>query len=754
MKTKFSPLKHFIVLIITFFLYSSSISGQGKIDDYKRADETRAKFSNKVFYSNVKPEWINNSNKFWYVNNTPEGKEFIIVDSEEATRKPAFDHEKMAGSLTKSLEIEVSPYKIPFTKITYIDDGKSIEFEYGGFEWSVNLKSYKCKKGEKIERPIRDRRYWGESRDELKNDPVISPDSVWEAYIEDYNVSIRSMKSKKSYQLSYDGSQGEYYSSYIKWAPDSKRFVTNRVLPGYKRYIHYVESSPDDQVQPKHSTREYTKPGDALTQNMPKLFLVGEKKMIDVDESLYLDQFGLRNLKWWKDSRAFTFEFNERGHQVYKIVEVDGKTGNVRTLVNEKSKTFIDYSGKKYRYDINDGKEIIWASERDGWNHLYLYSGITGSVKNQITKGEWVIRSVVDVDAVDRTIIFRASGREPGQDPYLIHYYRINFDGSGLIKLTEGNGNHTVSLSPEKKFFVDTWSRIDQAPICVLRKVSDGKMIREIEKADISELQKSGWVKPEVFTTKGRDGLTDIWGIIIRPTNFDKSINYPVIEYIYAGPHSSHVPKIFRSYNSMQAMAELGFILVQIDGMGTSNRSKAFHDVCWQNLGDAGFPDRILWMKEAAKKYPYMDISRVGIYGTSAGGQSSTGAVLFHPEFYDVAVSSCGCHDNRMDKIWWNEQWMGRIGPHYATSSNVDNAHKLVGNLFLIVGEMDSNVDPASTMQVVDALIKANKEFDLLVVPGMGHSGGGKLGERKRRDFFVKHLLDVDPPDWNKIIEN
>jgi len=201
----------------------------------------------------------------------------------------------------------------------------------------------------------------------------------------------------------------------------------------------------------------------------------------------------------------------------------------------------------------------------------------------------------------------------------------------------------------------------------------------------------------------------------------------------------------------MQAMAELGFILVQIDGMGTSNRSKAFHDVCWQNLGDAGFPDRILWMKEAAKKYPYMDIERVGIYGTSAGGQNSTGAVLFHPEFYDVAVSSCGCHDNRMDKIWWNEQWMGRIGPHYGTSSNVDNAHKLVGDLFLIVGEMDSNVDPSSTMQVVDALIKADKEFDLLVVPGMGHSGGGKLGERKRKDFFVKHLLGVDTPDWNRI---
>jgi dipeptidyl aminopeptidase/acylaminoacyl peptidase len=257
---------------------------------------------------------------------------------------------------------------------------------------------------------------------------------------------------------------------------------------------------------------------------------------------------------------------------------------------------------------------------------------------------------------------------------------------------------------------------------------------------------------PEVFVTKGRDGKTDIWGNIYRPSNFDPSKTYPVIEYIYAGPHGSFAAKSFSpNFWPGSGLAELGFIVVQMDGMGTSNRSKAFQDVCWKNLKDAGFPDRIRWIKEAAKKYPCMDTTRVGIFGGSAGGQSSLSALLFQPDFYKVAVSACGCHDNRMDKMWWNEQWLGYpIGPQYAECSNVVNAHKLKGHLLLIVGELDDNVDPASTMQVADALIKANKDFELLVLPGVNHTLGGKYGERKRRDFFLKHLLKQETPDWNE----
>src|SRR4029450_10791160 len=284
-----------------------------------------------------------------------------------------------------------------------------------------------------------------------------------------------------------------------------------------------------------------------------------------------------------------------------------------------------------------------------------------------------------------------------------------------------------------------------------LHRTSDGSLVGEIDRGNIAALTEAGWKPPEVFVAKGRDGKTDIWGVIVKPTTFDPSKRYPVIENIYAGPHGSFVPKTFNAYKGMQAKAELGFIVVQIDGMGTSNRSKAFHDVAWQNIGDAGFPDRILWHKAAAAKYPWYDVTRVGIYGGSAGGQNSLGALLFHPEFYKVAVSYAGCHDNRMDKIWWNEQWMGwPLGPQYSASSNVDNAYRMQGKVLLVVGEMDSNVDPSSTMQVVNQLIKNDKDFDLLYIPGAGHGPGGAYGEHKRFDFFVRQLLGVTPPAWTK----
>jgi dipeptidyl aminopeptidase/acylaminoacyl peptidase len=391
-------------------------------------------------------------------------------------------------------------------------------------------------------------------------------------------------------------------------------------------------------------------------------------------------------------------------------------------------------------------------SERDGWNHLYLYDGVTGAVRQQITKGEWPVRSVVDVDEQQRQIWFSASGMTPGRDPYFVHFYRINFDGTGLTALTTADAHHAISLSPDKAYFVDTYSRVDQPPVSELRRATDGSVVLALEKADSGELVKAGWKAPETFVAKGRDGKTDIYGVIYRPANFDPARKYPVIENIYAGPHGAFVPKAFGAYNQMQAQADVGFMVVQIDGMGTNFRSKAFHDVAWQNLKDAGFPDRILWHKAVAAKYAYYDISRVGIYGTSAGGQSSLGGLLFHPDFYKVAVSSVGCHDNRMDKIWWNEQWMGwPIGPHYAESSNVDNAHRLQGKVLLVVGELDQNVDPSSTMQVVNQLIKHNKDFDLLVIPGAGHGSGGAYGEHKRYDYFVRHLLGVKPPEWKAL---
>jgi putative intracellular protease/amidase len=586
-----------------------------------------------------------------------------------------------------------------------------------------------------------------------------SPDGNWDALIENFNVFLRAKGKTETVPLSLDGSEGNYYTlRSIVWSPDSKHLVAYRTRPGYLREVYYVESSPSDQIQPKHFSLVYAKPGDTLDVAQPSLFGLDTKKEIQIENSLFPNAFDITPAVWWKDSRAFTFEYNQRGHQLYRVIEVDVQTGKARALITEESKTFIDYrnlaelrsdTGKRFRRDLADGKEIIWGSERDGWEHLYIYDGITGKVKNQITKGNWIVRYVDIVDEAKRQIWFRACGMVPGQDPYFTHYYRINFDGTGLVALTDADGDHTVRYSDDKdpKYFVDTWSRVDLAPVSQLRRADDRKVLMDLDHGDISALLAAGWKPPEVFVAKGRDGSTDIWGVIFRPTNFDPAKKYPVIENIYAGPQGSFVPKTFNG--TAQPLVELGFIVVQIDGMGTNNRSRAFHDVAFQDLGDAGFPDRILWHKAAAAKYPWYDISRVGIYGTSAGGQNSLGGMLFHPEFYKVAVSNSGCHDNRMDKIWWNEQWMSwPIGPQYSSSSNVDNAYRLQGKLMLVLGELDNNVDPSSTLQVVNQLIKHEKKFDLLFVPGGGHGAGGAYGQHLLQDFFVHNLMGVEPPDW------
>ena len=827
------------VVVFGSLATGSASFAQGTRSDYERALGLREATADTVFRDRVTPHWFADNTRFWYRNDLADDtREFILVDAAVGTRRPAFDHARLAVALSGALDKEIEADRLAIDRLTFDDSGSQLSFTSDGRRWQCDLDDYTIRETPRGEdegaslparsrvRPSRRtgeetsvtfinrtegavdvhwvdsegkrRRYatvkpggqhrqhtyaghvWlitdkagktlavfvatEEAGDAIVDEDTIrqeddeegptrarsrgrSPDGKWLALIKDHNVYVRDLTTEEEIALSDDGTEEDAYSENFHWSPDSSKLVVLRTCKGDTRKVYLIESSPKDQLQPKLHEMDYLKPGDQVAVRKPHLFDVLGRRQVPVADDLLANPWRVSEVRWTSDSSRFMFLYNQRGHQVLRIVGVDAATGQACAIVDERSDTFIDYAGKRFSHYVDATDEIIWMSERDGWNHLYLYDAATGCVKNPITEGQWVVRRVEHVDDENRRIWFLAGGIRPEQDPYYVHLCRVNFDGSGLVVLTEGDGGHDVTFSPDRRFFLDRWSRVDLPPITELRSAADGRLICDLERADWDALLAAGWRAPERFMAKGRDGATDIFGIIVRPSTFDPNRSYPVIEAIYAGPHGAFVPKTFGIQVRQQAIAELGFIVVRIDGMGTSHRSKAFHDVCWKNLGDSGFPDRILWMKAAAAQYPYMDLTRVGIYGGSAGGQSTLRALLAHGDFYKVGVADCGCHDNRMDKIWWNELWMGwPVGPHYAEQSNVTQAHKLQGTLLLTVGELDRNVDPSSTMQVVDALIKADKDFDFLIVPGGGHGvGETPYASRRRMDFFVRHLLGVEP---------
>ncbi|MDG1891885.1 MAG: DUF885 family protein [Verrucomicrobiota bacterium] len=735
-------------------------------------------FQGKITGDVVKPRWTKDGDSFWYRRHLGDGRmAFRWVDAVKGQARPAFDHVLVAGALSALVGNTIHPERLPIESLEMKAGGQRVFLRGKDAGWLWNPeRGYLVKVALTAPSPSREDQETGSPRRNRDRKPrssvpaeSVSPDAQWKIGVREHNLWLTDVASGESFALSFDGNPGSSYQPNadrerlvgmqygredpepghpdVYWSPDSRWLVAMRYQPAVERQVHLIESSPRDQVQPKLHTYPYLKPGDAIPIRKPALFDLQQRREVSLDESLYQNPWSLTKLAWDPDSSRFTFLYNQRGHQVLRVVSVEAASGRVRALLDERSDTFVDYAYKSHYRLLHASREILWMSERDGWNHLYLFDADTGFMKHQVTRGTWVVRRVDRVDEERRQIWFQASGMDASQDPYYLHYCRVNFDGTGLVRLTRGNGTHDISFSPDQRFLLSRRSRVDMAPVTELRHAESGRLIMELERADMRLLEATGWQQPEPFAAKGRDGTTDIHGVIFRPTHFDPSKNYPVIEKIYAGPHGSFVPKSFRSFHGAQAMAELGFVVVQIDGMGTSNRSKAFHDVCWKNIGDAGFPDRIAWMKAAASTRPYMDLSRVGIYGGSAGGQNALRGLLVHGDFYKVGVADCGCHDNRMDKIWWNELWMGwPIGPHYGIQSNVTQAHRLQGKLLLLLGEMDRNVDPASTLQVVDALIRADRDFDMLMMPGVGHgSAGTPYGKKRQALFFMEHLLNTEP---------
>lgn len=743
---------------------SAPASDQRSASDSASPQQAERSSPIRIYKERLQPHWLPDNHRFWYRNDLSGGrKEFILVHAERGFRSPAFDHARLAERLSsRSTTGELDPERLPFNVIEFVPGAgvgaNAIRFPWNDAVWECRLDTYECVKtdassltstsetiGPARETSRRGRGRAGESAGEGGD----SPDGLWTAFIREHNVFIRSRADREEVRLSEDGREGFAYGR-LSWSPDSRTLAAFRIEPGDRKEVHLIQSSPPDGGRAKLQSRPYALPGDKFTTYELNLFQVADRKQVRPELDRFEHGWERPRVRWSPDGSRVAYPQVDRGHQRFRVVSVDVRTGEVVNLVDEKSETFIwTAHTENLRIEwvnwLDRSGELIHVSEQDGWRHLYLVDAVKGGIKRQITRGEYVIRAIDWIDEEKRQIWFAASGRNPDQDPYFIHHYRVNFDGTGLVALTEGNGQHTVQYSPDRRYLIDTWSRVDAAPAHELRRAEDGSLVCLLEQADVTELQAGGWEPPEVFVAKGRDGKTDIWGIICRPKDFDPAKKYPVIEDIYAGPQSAYVPKTFSASRRFASLLDLGFVVVKMDGMGTAHRSKAFHDVCWKNLKDAGFPDRILWMQAAAKKYPWMDLARVGVYGTSAGGQNAAGAVLFHPEFYHVAVASCGCHDNRMDKASWNEQWMGYpVGPQYGESSNIDQAHRLDGKLLLIVGEMDDNVPPESTLRFADALIKADKNFDLLVIPGARHGNGGAYGTRRRDEFFARHLLGTE----------
>jgi dipeptidyl aminopeptidase/acylaminoacyl peptidase len=603
---------------------------------------------------------------------------------------------------------------------------------------------------------------------------VVSPDGKLAAYIKEWNLWVRDTSTGKQIQLTTDGIKDYGYATdnagwrksdrpILVWSPDSKRIATFRQDQREVSDMYLVTTNVG---APKLEAWKYPLPGDAKVAMIERIIIDVDAPKItklqvaaDPHRSTQCDDItcsgGWDDVYWSPDSKTLAFVSTSRDHKNEKLRIADAATGAVREVYEETAETQFE-SGQgevNWRY-LPESNEFIWFTERNGWGHLYLY-GTDGKLKNEITKGDYAVWRISKVDDKNRVIYFVAGGREKGRDPYFGQFYRVNFDGTGLQLLTPEEANHDIMLSPDGKYFVDNYSTPNTPPVSVLRDMT-GKLVANLEKADVTRLAATGWKAPMPFTVKAADGVTDLYGLLYTPTNLDPKKKYPIIDYIYPGPQGASIGS--RSFQASrgdnQALAELGFVVVQIDGTCNPLRSKKFHDMCYGNMADNTLADQITGIKQLAAKYPYIDLERVGIWGHSGGGFATAAAMFRHPEFFKVGISESGNHDNRNYEDDWGERYIGLLTKdasgksNYEDQANQNYAKDLKGKLLLVHGTMDDNVPPSNTLLVVDALIKANKDFDLIMIPNARHGYGSAsmYMMRRRWDYFVKNLLGAEPP--------
>ncbi|MBV6522840.1 MAG: hypothetical protein MNPFHGCM_02990 [Gemmatimonadaceae bacterium] len=746
-----------------------------QVVDYGRAEQMLTWNASRFVYGDqVTPNWYRDSTRFWYRVTTPRGAEFVSVNpaSMPPQRALLFDNDRLAAALSRAADTAVAGTKLPFRTFRFENDGRDerrLRIRMGKSGFSCDIVEYTCVKADTLPNRLRF---------------VRSPDERWDAFIAGHNIWIRPVSGGDSIQLTTDGVAGYGYGAgspsptlirlkqpvapQVYWSPDSKRLAIARIDERGVQKFHLYSSTT---IRPTSYEYPYSLPGDSAVE-MLELY-VGDvaarsSRKIDAPAQPLMSLYGFSTkvVQWAPASDKVFFTHVDRGPKHVRVMVADAAGGAARTLFADSSRTYVIgspdvvTSGTLWR-PLKSG-DMIWFSERDGWGHLYLV-GADGAKKGQITSGPWVVTALVAVDETRGRLYFLARGREQGRHPEYDFLYGVNLDGSGLALLSPEEGMHSVAAIAGGKFFIDVWSRVDTPPTTVLRS-AEGKIVRELERADIAQLRSTGWRPGEIFTAKARDGITEITGVLYKPSNFDSTKRYPVIDHIYPGPLISPVSKVFYpssssfSYSQMgqvQALAELGFVVLEIDALGNTPRNKSLYTLWYGNMGDNGIPDHVTAIKQLGARFPWMDMTRVGIYGHSGGGFSSTDAMLRFPDFYSVAVSTAGNHDNRTYYHGWGERFQGplvkdsvRGTDSYVQAANKTFAANLRGHLFLVHGDMDDNVHPAHTIALVDALVKANKRFDLLILPDADHNlTQHPYVIRRTWDFFVEHLLHGTAPE-------